>query len=440
MKYLRYTLVLWCFLHYGLVTLAETLTIPQQDNREFNRLNWVEVSNGSFSTQIIFDFAHPIYFKKKLIKDKLELRLSFPGMHLSQFDTNQILPKLNRLKELGFVQKIDIFEKNKEKSPKVSKVIVTLDFSKNREVKTKDNKIEVKKNNLLIKWCKLDDPHRLIFDIFTKESLDKLKNSEKLILYAYNDTIRNDFSFFETHKTSTASALIDCPVIQNLSRIVVDAGHGGTDDGAKKFGLKEKDLTLDIAKLVHKQLKKEGFHTLLTRSSDTELSRTQRTELAQQFKADLFVSIHINSDPLVNQKHEGRASGLETYYLNTNNLIAPTRHGGFLFINLDNNQMYPTAVDNFLKNNACVSQKLALTLQKSILSTLKKNNIPITNRGIKSDQFLVLLRSPVPAALVEVGFITNKIEAQRLASVGYRKLIAQGICSGIKEYITTQQH
>ncbi len=407
--------------------IKESATQEQEKNylestQEFNRLNWVEVSQGNYTMQLIFDFTQPIYFKKKIIPDNLQLRISFPGMRLQHFDKKQVLAKLSKLKKLGFVNKIDLFEK----SQKFPKVVLTIDFEKTRKITNPDNTITTIKNSLLIKWCKMEEPNRLVFDIFTQETLSNLNAKSSIILQANNDTIKSDTQ-------NQLASLFSTPKEIGPMRIVLDPGHGGVDLGAQSYGLKEKDLALDIALRTRSLLKKEGFSVLLTRNEDKEISLSERTELAHQLKAQLFVSIHINSGGAA-----GRTpSGLETYYLNTKKLLPPTRTGGFLFVNLEKNMDYATSIDNQLQKKTNLSHQLANTIQNNIISLLRSQNIPIVNRGVKSEHFRIFFNSPSPTALVEVGFITNKKEAHLLASTNYRKLLAQGICKGITEYLSS---
>jgi N-acetylmuramoyl-L-alanine amidase len=269
----------------------------------------------------------------------------------------------------------------------------------------------------------MENPNRLIIDIFTQESLMKLKQRNSSFLQAYND---NNTIVSDTQQ-SFPSALQ--PAKQ---KIIIDAGHGGSDEGAKAFGLIEKNLALEIAKKTKSHLEDHGYSVFLTRNNDTEISLAERTELAQQLKANLYVAVHLNSGGKVNSP----ASGIETYYLNTNGLLAPSRQGGFVFINLEKDLEQTQAVDSFLESNANKSQKLAQEIQNNLLTILRGNNHPVVNRGIKPNHFRILLYNTTPTVLVEVGFMTNKTEAKLLNSGNYQELIAQGICNGISDFLS----
>lgn len=386
---------------------------------EFNRLNWIEVSQGC-STQLLFDFTQPIYFKKKFIADAYQLRLSFPGMHLQHFDKKQVLAKLNKLKTIGLVKKIDLFEKN----TKYPKVVLTIDFEKTRMVKQDNGAESTVKNSLLIKWCKMEEPNRLVFDIFTQESLKKIKDNDTGILYAHNATLQSDTPQLMGKNNSNTP---------QDTRVVIDAGHGGTDKGAQSFGLKEKDLALDIALRTRTLLKQEGMSVFLTRNADQEISLSDRIEFAHQLKATLFVSIHLNSGGASGQT----PSGVETFHLNTRQLVTPGRSGGYLFVNLEKNMDDAQAIDKQLQEKTNYSHKLATSIQQQVLIALRKQNKSIVNRGVKLEHFRVFFNSASPTALVEVGFLTNPREAKLLATANYRQLVAQGICAGIKNYLSS---
>ncbi len=400
---------------------AEQTQEKMYQENEFNRLNWVEISQGS-SIQLLFDFTQPIYFKKKFNQEAYQLRLSFPGMHLQHFDKKQVISKLSKLKALGLVKKIDLFEK----TTKYPKVVLTIDFEKTRQIKQPDDSFETIKNSLLIKWCKMEEPNRLVFDIFTQESLNKIQKNDTGILYAHNNALQTDTQPPINGKSA--------PTPENL-RIVIDAGHGGSDNGAQGFGLKEKELALDIALRTRSILKKDGMSVFLTRNSDQDVSLTNRTELAHQLKADLFVSIHLNSGgPAGSQP-----SGLEIFHLNTQQLVTPNRDGGYLFINLEKNMDQAAIIDKQLKDQTNLSRKLATQIQQQVLNTLHTKNMPIVNRGVKSQYFRIFFNNASPTALVEVGFITNPKEAKLLATTEYRQLLAQGICAGIKKHLAASK-
>lgn len=141
-----------------------------------SKLNWVEVSKGKLATQVMFDFSKPFYFEKNISKDQLKLELSFPGMDFQDFQRCGIIPKL---KVIPLVKNVSIEKKDKP----ISKVVITI-FFENTGGKKGAN---IANSGFVIKWSKMDDPNRLILDIFRKDRLDYLKNEKSIILQAKNE-------------------------------------------------------------------------------------------------------------------------------------------------------------------------------------------------------------------------------------------------------------
>ena len=380
-----------------------------------NHLNWVEISRNQLSTQIMFDFDKPLLFKKRVDKEKHQLQFLFPGMNLKTFNPDMVTNKLLQLKAQGMISNITVSEKNTN-GPKI---MLAIEFAPFRSIEDRTTKIAEKHpNKLLIKWSTLESPNRLIVDIFLKEDLDKLTQKDAVFLHASNDVTQTD--------TKAMTNLNPSLPIREM-RIIIDAGHGGTDTGAKAWGLMEKEIALDIAKRVYKKLKDSGYQTSLTRNRDIEISLKDRAQLACQLGAKRFISIHVNASADV----KGHACGIETYYLNNTEMMPARERTGFLFVNLEKDVRAVYQVAKHLESTMQASQKLAESIQKSLLTSLNDNKFKPVNRGVKPEKFRTFLQSGVPAALVEVGFITNKSEAELMAKSSYRKNLAEGIYRGI---------
>ncbi|MFC1894860.1 N-acetylmuramoyl-L-alanine amidase [Candidatus Dependentiae bacterium] len=410
MKILLSVTFLFIFQVFGLGCFLEgKFSAPKKMNKgkfhsSINKLNWLEISNQRFSKQIMFDFFKPVYFERKLDKQKLVLEIIFPGIGYKDFSSKKVIKKLKKLRNV--IKNVQIVSKLVP-SPRL---ILEITFC------SKD---------VLIRWSKMEDPNRLILDVFSKKSLEKLKSKGATLLYAYNNCVKNDFS----------EKLINLGLGKKKTKksinIIVDAGHGGNDSGASGFFLsKEKKLTLDVARRTAGMLKKNGYKVCLTRNSDKDLTLLQRSELAEQLKADLFLSIHVNA-----VKGIERVSGIESYYLKSDNLLPPGRIGGFFFAFNKHDTYLSKVADNLLKNNINLSKKLATSIQNNLMNFLKSKKFSIVNRGIKSSQFRILLRSQIPVALIEIGFLTNKKEAKRLINYKYRQILAEGIAKGVQQYL-----
>ncbi|MCF7800301.1 N-acetylmuramoyl-L-alanine amidase [Candidatus Babeliales bacterium] len=383
------------FLLLLVVLLIISITNAKENFSFINTLDNVEVSSN-FVPQITMFFSGPLYFEKNLnVKDR-SLELSFPGMNLKDFEKTEIAVKLKNLRD--FVKEVYVEKKNVPGPRVILKILFN-------------------RKDILIRWSKLDEPCRLIFSIHLKDDLKKIRDHETNFLYTKNDQILNNQIILGKKKTP------------NQTRIVIDAGHGGKDTGARGLkDLKEKTVNLDIAIRTKNILKKYGYNVFLTRSMDSDLTLFERSELASKLKADLFVSIHANGF-VDNEKN-----GIETFFLNGDDIVSE-RKSGFFFVSNKNDEELAKIANNLISNNTDLSKKLASTIQDGVFKFLKNKKINICNRGVRQNGFRVLLRSKVPASLVEVGFLTNQMEASLLLNSKYRQLLAQGISYGISNFI-----
>ncbi|HVE13039.1 MAG TPA: N-acetylmuramoyl-L-alanine amidase [Elusimicrobiota bacterium] len=210
-------------------------------------------------------------------------------------------------------------------------------------------------------------------------------------------------------------------------RIVVDAGHGGKDSGAPGVGgLSEKDVNLAAAKDLAAALRKEGFEVLLTRDRDVFVPLGDRSKKANEFGADLFVSLHCNAH---NNKAE---NGFEIYFL-SEHASDPEAQRLAEFENsvrkLEDSVedeattlLYALARTEFINDSSEVSGLMAHSLSKKV---------DLANRGVKQASFYVLRGTNSPAVLVEMGFVTNRKDASKLRSASYRKKLVDGLRAGL---------
>jgi N-acetylmuramoyl-L-alanine amidase len=179
--------------------------------------------------------------------------------------------------------------------------------------------------------------------------------------------------------------------------IILDAGHGGTDEGTKISALKEKRLTLLTVLLTKKHLEDLGYRVMLTRGRDIFLSLPKRVAIANKTKATLFVSVHYNSAPSAD------ANGIEIFYF-------------------DSKEAWRSRA----------SKRLAHCLLHRML-----DQTHAASRGVKTGNFHVIRETDMPSVIVEAGFITNSKERQNLKDRQYLDRIAKGIAQGIDKYIKT---
>ena len=222
--------------------------------------------------------------------------------------------------------------------------------------------------------------------------------------------------------------------------IVIDAGHGGHDTGAIGGGKREKDLVLQIAKRVEKQLKKHGHPVYMTRKNDRFLKLPQRTHIADQKKAVVFISIHANSVPK-SKRH--KVHGIETFFLqNTRDAksqrIAQRENRAVLkgTTKLSRNVI----IDSVLTGPKIVeSNKLAIDVQRHMMHQLRKKYSGVKDSGVRHAPFWVLVGASRPSILVEVGYISHPRERKRLFTSAYQELLAKGIADGVESYLSNRK-
>lgn len=167
------------------ITVASLIVVTQcgAASTKLNKLSLIEVSKSNISTQIMFEFEEPIYFQRAVDKQKHQLMLTFPGMTLNQFKADKVISKLTKLKGLGIINEVTITEEVKP----FPRVELTLTFKKD-PVMTENNETPTpSQNGFLIRWSKMEDPNRLIFDIFSVESLEQMKKKNSFVLTAHNE-------------------------------------------------------------------------------------------------------------------------------------------------------------------------------------------------------------------------------------------------------------
>lgn len=216
-----------------------------------------------------------------------------------------------------------------------------------------------------------------------------------------------------------------------VSRIVIDAGHGGNDPGAKANGVEEAELVLDIALRVEKLLKQQpGMEVILTRRTDVFIPLEERTAIANREGADLFLSIHANA------ARRATAKGVETYFLNfaTNpeaEAVAARENAtsGKSMGNL------PKLVQQITLNTKVKeSREFAQMVQTSMIRGLRAQNKAVTDLGVKQAPFVVLIGAEMPSVLAEISFVTNKAEASLLKNEAYKQRIAQSLADAVLKY------
>jgi len=216
-----------------------------------------------------------------------------------------------------------------------------------------------------------------------------------------------------------------------VSRVVIDAGHGGHDPGASAFDITEAELVLDVALRLEKLLLAQpGMEVVLTRRTDDFLSLDERTEIANREAADLFLSIHANASA------NSAARGVETYFLNfalnPQAEAVAARENAASGKNMSSLSGIVKAITLNSKLNE--SRDFAASVQRALVRGLRPSNKSLKDLGVKQAPFMVLIGAAMPSVLAEISFVTNSQEARLLKSPAYRQKIAESLLAGIVRY------
>jgi len=217
--------------------------------------------------------------------------------------------------------------------------------------------------------------------------------------------------------------------------VVLDAGHGGKDSGAvgsnKKY---EKISVFKVTKYLESILKHRGYKVYLTRTNDKFIKVRNRTILANKKKADIFISIHANAAP---KSKIAKARGIETFFLSPARNERAKRVAA-LENKSDVRKMNGSTKRAFLESlnrpRITASHKLSIDIQRNMLFSARKLYKDVVDGGVREGPFWVLVGAQMPSVLVEIGYITHKVEGKRLYQSNYQKNLAHGIANGIDSY------
>ena len=216
-----------------------------------------------------------------------------------------------------------------------------------------------------------------------------------------------------------------------VSRIVIDAGHGGHDPGASTPDISEAELVLDVSLRLEKLLQQQpGVEVVLTRRTNEFVSLEERTELANRESADLFLSIHANASA------NALAQGVETYFLNF--ALNPQAEAVAARENAASGKTMsslPSIIKAITLNSKLnESRDFATSVQRSLVRGMRPGNKALRDLGVKQAPFMVLIGAAMPSVLAEISFVTNPHEARLLKTSSYRQRIAESLLAGILRY------
>jgi N-acetylmuramoyl-L-alanine amidase len=241
-----------------------------------------------------------------------------------------------------------------------------------------------------------------------------------------------DFDAREAKPTAGGDRSLIRALGLKIGKIVIDPGHGGHDTGTiGPNGLQEKDLVLEVGRRLGKLLDARlGAEVVYTRKNDTFIPLETRTAIANQQRADLFISIHANSS------HDPNARGVETYYLNFTSspeaLEVAARENAVSEKSIYELQDLVKKIA--LKEKIEESREFASDVQESLHTGLAARSPAIRNRGVKKAPFIVLIGANMPSILAEISFVSNPSDEHRLEAGEYRQRIAESLFRGIAKY------
>ncbi len=243
----------------------------------------------------------------------------------------------------------------------------------------------------------------------------------------------SDLHIREARPTASGDRSLIRALGLKIGRIVIDPGHGGHDTGTiGPEGLQEKDLVLEVGRRLGSMLESRlGAQVVYTRKDDTFIPLETRTAIANQQRADLFISIHANSS------HDSAARGVETYYLNFTSspeaLEVAARENAVSEKSIYELQDLVKKIA--LKEKIEESREFAGDVQESLHSGLAAKSPAIRNRGVKKAPFIVLIGANMPSILAEISFVSNPADEHRLETSEYRQRIAESLYRGIAKYV-----
>jgi len=261
----------------------------------------------------------------------------------------------------------------------------------------------------------LQNPFRIVVDVYAPDKSNK-QPTQRVRLQ-------------ENVKDTAPDSLVE-QLGLTIKTIMLDPGHGGKDPGAVSNGILEKDLNLEMSKILGDMLEEKGFEVLYTRTDDTFIPLEERTAMANSQKADLFISIHCNAH------NSRRVRGFEVYYLNLaeskDAVRVAARENSISEKKISDLQYILT--DLMLNSKISESRDLAGSVHKTALKSGRRVYSSLNDHGVRQAPFYVLMGAQMPSILLELGYITNPADRRHLQSEKFLTYMASGLVRGIVQY------
>ena len=370
------------------------------------------ISPGSGAAQVevynLRPFTHPTHTRIAIdigqLREYHSNRLIEPDrVYIDIYETqlNPILHGKTILVDNGYIRSIRIAQKNKS----TVRMVVDLDFDLTDRYQV---------------WH-LFDPFRIVIDIFPKKNIPATPAGKPpATLVQPAQPLESGYSLARQ-------------LGLGIHRIVIDPGHGGNDPGCVgKTGVYEKDIVLDVCVRLKQLLQQQkGLEVVFTRESDIFIPPENRTVIANQKQADLFISVHANANPRKN------FYGTSTFFLNFSadpdvTAIAARENA----TSTKNISDMKNIINKIVKNSKILeSRELAQCIQSQLVQHLSGSYKYIQDLGVRGGPFWVLIGGEMPSVLIEISHLSHSREEERLKSPEYRQHVAQGIFNGIVRYI-----
>ncbi len=365
------------------------------------RINDIRVWHAPDHTRIVMDLDKSPIFKHFYLADPARFVLDLPG-----FDLGVRAPK--QAKSGPYLKGIRIGKPN----PQTARIV--LDLKQNVKIKT------------LVLAPVRGFGHRLVLDVYPKQSDGKVvEKSPKL-------------------NQATAPQAAPAPITRpkpakkkdGVITIAIDAGHGGEDTGARGRRTNEKDIALQIAKRLQKKINaQKGMKSILTRKGDYFMSLRDRTRIAREAGADLFISIH--ADGFKNSSARGSsvyALSLSGASSETARWLADKENSADLAGGVNISERDDTLAKVLLSLAMQSTQNESIPFAGSVLRELKKIG-KVHNPAVEKAGFVVLKSPDIPSILIETAYITNRTEEKLLRSASHQEKLANAILTGTKKYL-----
>jgi len=351
-------------------------------------------------TRIVVDIGKLREFTSAELKDPDRIYVD-----IYQARLNPILQNKTYVARCDYIREVRIAQKN----PTTVRMVAELDLAKVERYQV----------------FPLFDPFRVVLDIFPKET------AEPTAPAAQKPPAAPQEKAVKLPEPTAGGYSLARQLGLGIQRVVIDPGHGGEDPGAiGRKGLKEKEVVLAVASELRTLLAANGFDVIMTRESDIYIPLENRTVIANQQRADLFISIHANANR--NQKRHG----VQTFYLNLSpdplvNEIAALENATSTKTISEMQNTLKKIVQN---SKILESRDLAYKIHQNLVKSLSQHYSAVESLGVRGGPFWVLIGGEMPSVLVEISHLSNAQEEERLKSPAYRRQVAVGILEGILEY------